>query len=284
MPPGVRARIEELAASSDVLVLGELHGTREVPRLAAGLLASLNERGYHVLAIEAPDDAQAPLMAWARGETDRVPDFFANPSGDGRASVELLELIRIAVSAPFRWRVVCFDEREEILDKRYEALIRKNQQRAGDADLSSLTDAAAVSLWREGDAAMAMNLLREAGSLKSTGRILAICGNLHARTRHDTKDPVVSRFWPSFAATLKQRQPAWRVNSVDIAFSGGAHFNEGKVRTIRGRPIEHAEVRSAGQSGWDLVLTLPEASPARFLSPNARSPEGRAAGSRTGGP
>lgn len=282
LPPEARSAIEHLAARCDVLILGEIHGTREVPGLVAGLLAALNKQGYRALAIEVPNDAQAPLLAWARGETKRVPDFFANPNGDGRGNVQLLELVRTAVSPPFRWQVVCFDESEAILEKRYAALVQK--RRTGDADPPQLQADDEISLWREGDAAMAANLLREAKSLKSTDRILTICGNVHARTERDAKDPMLSKLWPSFAGMVKQGQPAWRVSSVDIGFSSGAYFNEGEVKTIRGRPIEHAEVRSAGQTGWDLVLSLPKASPARFLSPNPGSPDGPAARSQTAAP
>src|SRR5262249_35217977 len=151
--------------------------TREVPGLVAGLLAPLNERGYRVLALEVPSDAQAPLLAWARGEIEWGPNFFARPSGDGRGDAQLLELGRTAISKPFRWQVVCFDDREAILEKKYRALIEKKRTR--DADSSSLLmDEDAISLWREGDATMAANLLREAKSLRSTDRILAICGGL----------------------------------------------------------------------------------------------------------
>lgn len=267
LPPDSRARVEDLAASSDVLILGEIHGTREVPGLVAGLLAPLNERGYRVLALEMPNDQQASLLAWARGETDRVPDFFANPNGDGRGNAQLLDLVRAAVSPPFRWRIVCFEDAESILEKRDLALIQIQKKRSGEDDITQLTSDESMAIWRENDAAMASNLLREARSVESTGRILAICGDLHARTKRDAKDPIVSKFWPSFAAMVKQGQPAWRVSSVGIAFSSGSYFNEGKVQTIRGRPIDHAEVRSEGQTGWDLVLSLPKASPATFLSP-----------------
>ena len=265
LPPEARDRLEDLAASSDVLILGEIHGTREVPGLVAGLLAPLNERGYRVLALEVPNDQQVPLLAWARGETDRIPDFFAKPNGDGRGNVQLLELVRAAVSPPFRWQVVCFEDAESILEKRLLALIQKKP--AGEASIAQLMSDESVATWRENDAAMASNLVRETRSIKSTDRILAICGDLHARTKLDAKDPIASKFWPSFAAMVKRGQPEWRVSSLCIEFSSGAYFNEGKVQTIRRRPIEHAEVRSADQTGWDLVLSLPEASPATFLSP-----------------
>jgi hypothetical protein len=147
-----------------------------VPALVASLLAPLNERGYPVLALEVPNDAQAPVLAWARGKSERVPDFFALPSGDGLGNVQLLELVRAAVSPPFRWQVVCFDDTQAILEKKYHALIDKKRKR--DADSALIRSDDAISLWREGDPAMAANLLKEARSLESTGRILAICGGL----------------------------------------------------------------------------------------------------------
>jgi hypothetical protein len=266
LPPAARARIEELAASSEVLILGEVHGTQEVPALVAGLLEPLTKLGYHTLALEVPNDVQASVLAWARGETERLPDFFTNPNGDGRGNTQLLALTRIAVSAPFRWQIVCFDESESIQEKQYLALMQK--KRAEGVDAPQLTADDGVALWRERDAAMASNLLREARSLKPAGKILAICGNIHARLTNDQQEPMLSQLWPSFAARLKQGQPAWRVSSVNIDFHGGAFFNEGKVQTFTERPLEQAVVRPAGQAGgWTLELGLPRATPATFVSP-----------------
>jgi len=45
LPTAARARMEELAASSDILILGEMHGTQEVPELVASLLPRLTELG-----------------------------------------------------------------------------------------------------------------------------------------------------------------------------------------------------------------------------------------------
>ena len=106
---------------------------------------------------------------------------------------------------------------------------------------------------------MASNVLREAAASKATNKILAISGNIHARTKNDTREPMLSKLWPSFAAMVKQRQPSWRVNSVNVEFYSGAYFNNGKVQTFRKRPLEQPEVRPAGQTGWDLVLSLPTA-------------------------
>src|SRR5262249_45835285 len=73
-PNDARASLENLAASSDILILGEMHGTQEVPELVASLLARLTELGYNTLAIEVPNNEQASLRAWACGETKRSPD------------------------------------------------------------------------------------------------------------------------------------------------------------------------------------------------------------------
>jgi hypothetical protein len=247
-------------------MLGEIHGTREVPGLVAGLLTSLTDRGYHTLALEVPNDAQVALLAWARGETGTIPDFFAKPSGDGRGNAQLLELVRIAVAPPHRWQIVCFDVPESFLEKKYQALIQK--KRPAGADAAQLTAHDGTDIWRERDAGMASNLLKETGSLKATDKVLAICGNIHARTTNDAKDTELSQLWPTFAAMVKEGRPAWRVRSVNVELFGGSYFNNGKVQTVRpARPLEQAVVRPGAGSGWDLILSLPEASPATFLRP-----------------
>jgi hypothetical protein len=283
LPPEARIGFEKLAADSDVLVLGELHGTQEVPQLVAGLLAPLTELGYHTLAIEVPNNHQAAVRARALGETEAVTDFFANPNGDGRGNAQLLALTRIAASPPFRWQIICFDESESNLEKQ-ERLAMTQGKETERAKGSQLTiDDRMFALWRECDAAMASYLLSETKSLQAKHKILAICGNLHARVTNDVGDPMLSKLWPSFAAMLKQGRPAWRVNSIDIEYYSGAFFNDGKVQSIRKRPLDHAVVRPAGQSGCSLVLSLPVATPATFLSEKPGSRDTRAAKSPAGG-
>ncbi len=267
-----RARFAGFAAGSDVLVLGELHGTQEVPRLVAGLLAPLNERGYRVLALEMPHDQQESLQNWALGRSARVPAFFTDPSGDGRGNAQLLELVRLAVAPPYRWKLVCFDEPEITFGELLKAALRKRPPAGGKAD--ELTDDEALAVWRKRDATMAANLLAEVKSVEGSGRVLAVCGNLHARTADDGKEPMLTRLWPPFAATVKAQRPAWRVRSVNIDFSRGAFFNEGQARPIRSpRPIEEPVVRPGEGSSWDLLLDLPEATPATFLPRNAAAPK-----------
>ena len=207
------------------------------------------------------------------------PRFFANPSGDGRGNAQLLTLTRVAVSRPFQWQIICFDQSEAVAEK--EPWSRIQPKQTLQADAHKLTEGEMLADWRERDATMASNLLRESQSIKATKKVLAICGNLHARTRNDMHEPMLSELWPSFAAVLKQRQPALRVSSVNIEFHSGAFFNNGKVNAIRQRPLEHAVVQSAGQSGCNLVLRLPMASPATLLSPKHGSRDDRASKSQT---
>ncbi len=65
LPPETSAEIEKLAARSDILILGEMHGTQDVPELVATLLAPLTKLGYGTLALEVPNNFQATLRAWA---------------------------------------------------------------------------------------------------------------------------------------------------------------------------------------------------------------------------
>ena len=265
LPPATRTHIENLAASSDILILGEIHGTQEVPELAASLLGPLGKLGYHTLAFEVPNNYQASLLAWLHGETARIPNFFTHPNGDGRGNAELLTLARIAASPPFQWQIICFDESESVTEKEQLLLIQKKQ--TGKVGAVNFTEDEMLVMWRARDAAMASNLLSGAKLLKATNKILAICGNLHARTSNDIREPMLSKLWPSFAGVLKQRRPDWRVGSVNIEFYSGAYFNNGKVQTIPKRPLEHPVARPAGQTGWDLVLSLPAARPATLLGP-----------------
>ena len=70
LPPAASAQIKNLAANSDILILGEIHGTQEVPELVASLLTPLTEVDYHILALEVPNNVQGSLLAWARGKRE----------------------------------------------------------------------------------------------------------------------------------------------------------------------------------------------------------------------
>ncbi len=267
LPPAVERAATEFAAQTDVLILGELHGTQEVPAVAAALLAPLTKLGYQVLAVEIPGDQQASLTAWATGKTTTVPRFFASPSEDGRGSIEALNLIGTALSPPFGWKLICFDETEADVQRQIAEMNRDAQRDAqGKPELESQSERLIADSLRR-DADMASNLAEQLRQLPPEAKVLAICGNLHARTANRTAIEVEGiALWPSFAAVLQNNHPAWRVLSVNIEPHSGGFFNGGKVNTINGPPLDVADLHPTPDGDWDLELGLPHATPATFLA------------------
>src|SRR5690348_5124253 len=116
LPSKARQALVELAGKSDILILGEIHGAHETPAIAVALLEPLAKQGYRALALEIPSDQQGALSDWATGKTETIPSFFSDPFADGRGNIQTLSLIRIALSPPFGWRLLCFDESWDELD------------------------------------------------------------------------------------------------------------------------------------------------------------------------
>ena len=90
LPGVVLETLQSVADQSDVLILGELHGTQEVPRLVQTLLPILAACGYGALALEIDANQRQTLVDWAMDCTQPAPPFFAQPSGDGRGNVQVL--------------------------------------------------------------------------------------------------------------------------------------------------------------------------------------------------
>ena len=247
LPAKVGGAVAALAAQSDVLVLGETHGTQEVPRMTASLLMELDRMGYHALALEVPADQQPALAAWASGESAQVPSFYDGSHdgahSDGRANVQMLALVRAALSAPYSWKVFCFDTVSPKADE----------------------------TWQGRDAGMARNFEAQWKRLAPKAKVLAICGGLHARTaNHPTPDESLSDLWPSFAANLQRAYPAKRVRSIEVTPQRGGYFNSGKVNPFNGALLSEAKTRHRLTDDWDLELGLPLGTPATFLtSPSA---------------
>src|SRR4051794_7049561 len=55
--PDVRESLTKVASESDILILGETHGTQDVPAIVETLLDTLSKLGYRVIAIEVPQRA-----------------------------------------------------------------------------------------------------------------------------------------------------------------------------------------------------------------------------------
>lgn len=236
LPLDVTRTLLDLAAETDFLLFGEVHGTQEVPRVVAGLLDSLGDLGYSALALEVPHHDRSSLSAYGRGAEAAPPMFFSQPTPDGRGNREVLCLVRTALLKG--WHVLCFDQGAEQPGRE----------------------------WRERDAWMARNLGEQHRASCSGGRVLAISGDLHSRIT-DTADGT-SEFWPSFAAYLQDQHPDKRVASVAIVFHGGAYYNM-EVRPVRAQlvPISGIpEIRKSDWRGHTIELHLPHATPATFLS------------------
>lgn len=245
LPTEVEQALLEVAGRCDVLLFGELHGTREVPALIAGLMGKLGPLGYGGLALEVPSDQRQALADWAAGQYQTPPPFFAEPSRDGRGSAEALGLVQQAASAG--WQVLCLDQ-------------AANQ---------------GMRHWADRDDWMAYNLLEQWAALCNGRRVATVCGSLHARLAPAEglgrwlRKAISSgdERWPSFAAAVHQRQPALAIGAIDVRFAAGAYVNMGQ-RTIFPRPGASAAVpwvRSA-EPAYTLELWLPRANPATYLA------------------
>lgn len=249
LPEAGADRLRELAAETGVLIFGETHGTREVPRMLAGLLPLLEPLGYRGLAFEADADQRDGLEEWARGEAETAPPFWASPSFDGRGNAESLALAREAARAG--WRLLCFD--------------LAPGQPAGEG-------------WAGRDAAMAGNLVEQRRRLCLDGRVLAVCGNMHSRlTRRSQPGEWGYDLWPSFAAALQAAQPELAVRSVNVRFGRGTYYNVA-VRTLHGGDAGAADVEARVSDDLrgehSLELRLPECTAASFLAAPPALPGG----------
>lgn len=234
--------VAALVAQSDVLVLGETHGTQEVPRMTASLLPELHKMGYRALALEVYADQQPVLAAWASGKSSRIPGFYTGPHDDGRGNIQMLALVRAALSAPYRWKVFCFDVSTSKPD----------------------------DTWQMRDAGMAQNFSAQWKRLALNAKVIVICGGLHARTaNHPTPDGQMADLWPSFAANVQRAYPGKRVHSIEVFPQRGGSFSGGRVNTFTGALLTEAKTRHRPTDDWDLELGLPFATPATFLAPSS---------------
>ena len=267
VPAALTGTLAGFASEYDVLTLGEVHGTQEVPMVAMALLTPLSKLGYDVLALELPKDQQAPLIAWATGKTEAIPEFFSKPFGDGKGNAQLLSLIRVALSPSFRWKLVCFDLSASNTLEDFEEWKRKSKEQPAKAVNSSVSPTDNdVALWQYRDAAMASNLASQLQELTPRPKVLAICGNIHNRIAI-TEKSWMKQLWPSFAAVLQRDNVDVKVGTINVRYHSGGYFNGGKVNEILGRKLDQAEAHPALETGYHWELNLPHVTPATFLSP-----------------
>lgn len=236
LPSDVKQQLLDLAADSDLLLLGETHGTQEVPRLVLGLLNDLAALGYDGLGLEMPRGEQDALEKWIAGEGEPPPFFGAKEFQDGRGNQQVLSLIRQTASRSPGWKLLCFDT---------------DFMRDGETGADR-------------DRQMAKELLLQWQARCTGQKMVAICGNYHSRLIAPEQPDFGP--WPSFGANIQILRPDLVVSSVNICFHGGEFYN-GEVREFRsGSPlVGDAELRPGGWLGHTADLHLPHAAPATFL-------------------
>ncbi len=237
LPQPAKGQLLELAAQSDLLLLGEVHGTQEVPRLVLGLLDDLAALGYGGLGLELPRGEGAQLAAWAEGRGEPPPSFDPAEFRDARGNAQALSLVRQTLCHSGNWNLLCFDV---------------DSLREGEA-------------WAVRDRRMAEGLLEQWGERCRRQKVLAVCGNYHSRLVAPAEPDYGP--WPSFGYTVQQMRPDIAVHSVRVVFGRGAFFN-GEVQKFD-IGAEHfaaaAEVRRPGSLGHTIDLYLPRATPVTFL-------------------
>ena len=235
LPEPVNARLLALAAESELLLLGEMHGTQEVPRLMLGLLPHLAQLGYGGLALEMPEGQRDQLLRCAQGEDAPLSLFGPPEFRDGRINAQALSMIQQAVIRG--WTLLCFD----------------------------VTFTQEDDAWSVRDLGMAQNLLGQWERDCPGRKVLGVCGSYHSRLVPPTEP---TDLWPSFAYGVRQARPDLVVSSVNVVLHGGAFFN-GEIKTMGAGPEpfgEEAEVRPANWLGHTLDLHLPHATPVTFLN------------------
>jgi hypothetical protein len=240
LPESFLTQVVSLAGSVDVLILGELHGTQEVPRLLLSLLEPLSTIGYGGLGLEIPSDQQSDLVDWATGRIELPPTRFRATEGfrDGVGNVQLLSLLRQSFSRTNPWQVLCFDQATE---ESYRS-------------------------WTHRDARMAENLRMQWREYCPERKVLVVCGNVHSRIVPPTATDILPDCWPSFAFNLQQGIPIVKAATVDVIFYSGAFFN-GEVKEIHPRtpPLASAaEWQEGGRLGHTGEWHFPRATPATF--------------------
>lgn len=197
--------------SNDVVLLGELHGTREIPRFVASAACLALSRGRSVtVALEIPREENARLQTYlaSQGRTEDLDallegQFWRSPCKDGRSSEamrDLLETLRgwRATGAPVR--VIGIDPVQLPMSK---------------------VIAAAPATGESRDHAMADSLAASIRALP-TDLFLVLTGNLHSRLRPGASwDP---RYEPMGYLLSLALAGSKRLVALDVRYPGGKAF------------------------------------------------------------
>ena len=241
--PATAEALAGIIGDRRMVVLGEMHGTREIPLLAGDLAERLGRGVPLLLAIEIHASEHAALSAYLDGSGDpasrerlRRRAYWSVPQArnDGRRSEDMLDLVE-----------------------------RVRQLRAQGRDVAILPFDMADGVsrgahWR--DRAMARQLRRAWAALPH-GRMLVLTGNVHAMRRKPAYAPAGMQV--PMTADLQDLEPL----SIVIAAASGAFWACRTPMTCG--PIQVAGVLKAGVHGDDGVfhhrIVLPRFTPARAV-------------------
>ena len=207
-----------LARESDLLLIGELHGTQEVPRLMLGLLHALARLGYGGLALEMLTCEREQLLRCAQGKDTLPPMFGPSDFRDGRGNAQAFSLIQQAVQSG--WELLCFD-----------------------VDFMQESDA-----WSVRDRGMAQNLLHQWEQLCPERKVLGVCGSYHSRLVPPTEP---TELWPSFAYSVQQARPDLRGEFCQSEVSARGLFQwRSFARSITAQSALLPRRRCILRTGW----------------------------------
>lgn len=225
-----------------LLILGEMHGTREVPLLAGDLVEHWSTTGPVLLALEIPASEHSPMRdVVTGGGTDalinglRPRRWWALSPGqnDGRRSEDVLSLVkRIALlrNAGRDVAILPFDPRST---------------RCFDLDNC--------------EAAMAY-VIRHAHAALPRGRIVVVTGNVHAMRQRPHEAPAMFPKMP-MTAHLRDLAPL----TVDVTAQRGAFWACMDEDACRPSPVKSPgdEGRQPDDAPFDYRLVLPAFTPIR---------------------
>jgi erythromycin esterase-like protein len=241
--------LQQAAGSHRLILLGEMHGTREAPAFASELAGRYSEAGPLVLALEIHQSEQAA-----------IDGYLASPgAAEDRA--------RLLAGAFWQWPLAKNDGRRNaaavaLIDdaRRLRAEGREVRVLAMDA-LSSGSDNQAR------DDAMATLLRAEFEKLPPEGRMLVLTGNVHAMRRKPLFAP------PEMQVPMGSRLADLDVYSVDITATHGSFWGCMDLRCGPNRI--HSRPPGSGpreDQPWDYDVVLPEYTVPKMIAEGKEQP------------